>query len=166
MGGVILPLRLQTAIAQGGTMGYAYERHIPSRAEIVIGMLADAIRRWGDRRELGRFVQNCPTDLDRLAKDLNIDTATFMQVASQGGGPPVLLHRRLRLLGIDAEQLRKREPAVAQDLARCCALCSSKSRCARDLARNPRGGNWRIYCPNTSTLEALQPHHPEVAPAM
>ena len=33
------------------TMTYAYENHVPSRAEIVIGMAADAIRRWRDRRE-------------------------------------------------------------------------------------------------------------------
>ena len=32
-------------------MTYAYENHVPSRAEIVIGMAADAIRRWRDRRE-------------------------------------------------------------------------------------------------------------------
>ena len=33
------------------TMTYSYENHVPSRAEIVIGMAADAIRRWRDRRE-------------------------------------------------------------------------------------------------------------------
>jgi hypothetical protein len=31
------------------TMTYSYENHVPSRAEIVIGMAADAIRRWRDR---------------------------------------------------------------------------------------------------------------------
>ena len=38
------------------TMIYAYENHIPSRAEIVIGMAADAIRRW---REETRRVPAC-----------------------------------------------------------------------------------------------------------
>ena len=33
------------------TMTYSYENHVPSRAEIVIGMASDAIRRWRDRRE-------------------------------------------------------------------------------------------------------------------
>src|SRR4026207_449091 len=32
-------------------MGYIQERHIPSRAEIVVGMIGDAIRRVSDRRE-------------------------------------------------------------------------------------------------------------------
>jgi hypothetical protein len=140
-----------------GTMGYAYEHHIPSRAEIVVGMLADAIRRWSDRREFAKFMDKYPTEAGRLARDLNLDRATLLKVGSQGNGPPVLLNRRLRLLGIDPEQLRRREPAVAQDLARCCALCGSKSRCARDLARKPGSESWRTYCPNETTLEMLRP---------
>ena len=141
-------------------MGYAYEHHIPSRAEIVIGMLADAIRRWSDRREFAQFMQKSPAEADRLARDLNIDKTTLLKVAGQGSGPPVLLNRRLRLLGIDPEQLRKREPAVAQDLARCCALCGSKSRCAKDMARDPGAVHWRSYCPNEPTLAALGLNRP------
>jgi hypothetical protein len=138
-------------------MGYAYERHVPSRAEIVVGMAADAIRRWCDRQEFARFAQNCPSEANRLARDLNIDKADLLQVAGQGSGPLVLLNRRLRLLGIDAEQLRRAEPAVSQDLARCCAICSSKSRCAKDMARDPGAAQWRSYCPNEQTLAALSP---------
>jgi hypothetical protein len=138
-------------------MSYAYERHIPSRAEIVVGMLADAIRRWSDRREFSKFMEKYPAEAGRLARDLNVDKATLLKVGSQGSGPPALLNRRLRLLGIDPEQLRKREPIAAQDLARCCALCRSKSRCARDMARDPNGGQWRAYCPNEPTIELLRP---------
>jgi hypothetical protein len=164
--GLSLTPRAQTpSRRKEGTMGYTYERHVPSRAEVVVGMLADAIRRWSDRREFAQFMQKCPTEANRVARDLNIDQATLLKVASQGSGPPALLNRRLRLLGIDPEQLRRREPAVAQDLARCCALCGSKSRCARDLAREPSGGHWRTYCPNKSTLEMLQPRLAE-APAL
>ncbi|HJS06804.1 MAG TPA: hypothetical protein VJ809_04065 [Pirellulales bacterium] len=137
-------------------MGYAYERHIPSRAEIVIGKLADAIRRWSDRREFTTFMQKCPADADRLARDLNVDKMTLLKIAGQGSGPPALLNRRLRLLGIDPGALQRREPAVAQDLARCCALCGSRSRCARDLASNSGGSKWRSYCPNEPTLEMLR----------
>ncbi len=138
-------------------MGYAYERHIPSRAEIVVGMAADAIRRWCDRQEFAHFAQTCPGEADRLARDLNIDKTDLLQVAGRGSGPLVLLNRRLRLLGIDPEQLCRAEPAVSQDLARCCALCGSKSRCANDMDRNPGGTAWRGYCPNEQTLAALGP---------
>jgi hypothetical protein len=142
---------------QEGIMGYAYERHVPSRAEVVVGMAADAIRRWCDRQEFARFALNCPSEANQLARDLNIDMADLLEVAGRGSGPPILLNRRLRLLGIDPEQLRRAEPAVSQDLARCCALCGSKSRCAKDMTRDPGGVAWRGYCPNEQTLAALGP---------
>ena len=137
-------------------MGYAYEHHIPSRAEIVVGMVADAIRRWCDRREFADFARDCPQEADRLARELNVDKASLMRIAGATNGPPVLLNRRLRLLGIDPEQLGRSEPAVAQDLARCCALCGSKARCAHDLAYRRAAADWRTYCPNVSTVDALE----------
>ena len=126
---------------------FTYENHVPSRAEIVIGMAADAIRRWCDHRELAKFVQGSPDEADRVARDLNLDTATLVKIAARSSGPPVLLNRRLALLGIDPEQLRRREPAAAQDLARCCALCGSKARCARDLASKPASSHWKRLLP-------------------
>jgi hypothetical protein len=146
-------------------MGYAHEQHVPSRAEIVFGMAADAIRRWRDRREFADFAQGCPQEADRLARDLNIDRADLMRIAGAPKGPPVLLNRRLRLLGIDPEQLSRSEPAVTRDLARCCTLCGSKARCAGDLAHRPASTDWRTYCPNQPTLGALDPVASRSAPA-
>ena len=138
-------------------MTYTYENHVPSRAEIVIGMAADAVRRYRDHRELAKFVQRCPDEAGRVARDLNLDTATLLQIAARSNGPPSLLNRRLAFLGIDREQLRRHEPATAQDLARCCALCGSKARCSRDLASKPESRDWKDYCPNEPTLAALMP---------
>jgi hypothetical protein len=131
------------------------ENHVSSRAATVIGIAADAIRRWRDHRELAKFVQGSPDEADRVARDLNLDTATLLQIAARSSGPPVFLNRRLALLGIDPEQLRRREPAATLDLARCCALCGSKARCARDLASKPASSHWKGYCPNEPTLAAL-----------
>ena len=136
-------------------MTFEYGKHVSSRAEIVVGMAADALRCWRDRREFARFVHDNPAEADRLARDLNIGTASLMKIAGQG--PPVLLYRRLRALGIEPERLRRSEPRVVQDLARCCALCSCKVRCTRDLDRRPGDAIWRTYCLNKSTIEALQP---------
>ena len=144
---------------------FTYENHVPSRAEIVIGMAADAIRRWCDRRELAKFVQGSPDEAARVARDLNLDTATLMHIAGRSSGAPILLSRRLQRLGIDPEQLRRREPAAAQDLARCCALCGSKARCARDLASKPESNRWKDYCTNEPTLTALMALQPGLAVA-
>jgi hypothetical protein len=136
-------------------MAYRYETHIPSRAEIVVGLVGDFIRRFCDRSDFARFVRDCPDEARRLARDLQTDASSLMKVVSNGS--PKLLNRRLRSLGIDPAKLQAVEPAVSQDLARCCALCSSKPRCARDLARTPSGDDWRTYCPNEPTLNALGP---------
>lgn len=133
------------------------DRHAASRAEIVVGMLGDAVRRWLDRREFAEFMQNNPDEAGLLSRDLNIDRSTLLEVARKGSGSAALLFRRLPLLGIDPEQLRRREPAVVQDLSRCCSLCTCKFRCARDMAREPHGKAWRSYCPNKATLDALRP---------
>ena len=146
-------------------MGYIYEKHVPSRAEIVVGMAADVIRRWADRREFVKFARDNPSEADRLAQDLSVDKATFLAVAGRGSGPPALLNWRLSMLGIDPKALQKCEPAVARDLARCCALCSSKTRCARDLARRPQNASWRTYCPNEPTLAALRPNQAALSAA-
>jgi hypothetical protein len=146
-------------------MAHAYENHVPSRAEIVVGMMADAIRRFCDRREFARFAQECPDEADRLARDLNIDKSSLLKIAGRGRGQPILMNRRLRSLGIDPAKLSAAEPAIAQDLARCCALCGSKSRCARDLARSPGKPDWRGYCPNEPTIGALGPLHARLSTA-
>ncbi len=138
-------------------MAYSYESHVPSRAEMAVGMIADAIRRRRDRREFAKFVQRNPAEAERVARDLNLDTATLMKIAGHSSGPPILLGRRLQILGIDPEELRRREPATKQDLERCCTLCGSKARCSRDLATKPKSDSWKDYCPNEPTLTALAP---------
>lgn len=66
---------------------FTYENHVPSRAEILIGMAADAIRRWCDRRELAKFVQGSPGEATHVVRDLNLDTATLMRIAGRSIGP-------------------------------------------------------------------------------
>src|SRR5262245_66465190 len=148
---------MASSVTKEGAMYDRYEPHVPSRAEIVVGKIADTWRRWRDQRELARFVHLYPTEANRLARDLGVDEVALLKIAAHSGETPTLLNRRLRLLGIDPAHLRRSEPAVTQDLARCCALCRCKSQCARDLAWHPHSESWRTYCPNSHTLMALRP---------
>jgi hypothetical protein len=129
------------------TMTYAYENHVPSRAEIVIGMAADAIRRWRDRRELAKFVQGSPGEADRVARDLNLDRATLMHIAARGSGPPVLLNRRLALLGIDPEQLRRREPAARRTSRVAALFAAAKRGVPATSPANPKATAGKITAP-------------------
>ena len=131
---------------------FTYENHIPSRAEIVIGMAADAIRRWCDRRELAKFVHGDPGEAGRVARDLNLDTETLVKIAGRGNGPPVLLNRRLALLGIDPEQLRQREPAAAQDLAPAVLFAAARRAAPATSSATPQATSGKTTAPTNTHL--------------
>jgi hypothetical protein len=69
-----------------------------------------------------------------------------------------LLFRRLAVLQIDQDELASDDPLLFRELQGLCTLCGSKGRCVRDLAREGDGAgqqDWREYCPNATTLNAL-----------
>lgn len=127
----------------------------PSRLQALAGMAADAWQRWRDRRDLAAFTAADPHEAARLAHDMGTDTRGLIRLAGSSREWPRLLVKRLRLMGIDAETLKQDKPATARDLARCCALCDSKSVCARDLARRQWSNDWEEYCVNHHTIDAL-----------
>ena len=147
-------------------MGYAYENHIPSRAEMVVGMAADAIRRWRDRWEFdkvrsGQSRRSRPGGAGSQSRHGRPSCKLPRTAAGRLSSEPPPCAPRHRSRAAAAA-----EPAAAQDLARCCTLCGSKSRCARDLASKPGAADWKDYCPNEPTLAAadgpLQPALPPV----
>ena len=80
---------------------------------------------------------------------------TLLDVTRHGKAGLKLLESRARHCGIDFDRLSQTHPEVARDLARCCALCESKSRCARDLRKDAENEVWQTYCPNRDTFAAL-----------
>jgi hypothetical protein len=135
-------------------MTFSFEDRTPIRADIALGILTKAIRRWRARREVAGFVRNNPIEASRVARDLNLDIASLLKIAARDGAPR-LLDRRLALRQMTLKVLRHTHPAVAQDLERCGALCERKARCARDLDRNAGCADSTDYCPNEHTISAL-----------
>jgi len=66
------------------------------------------------------------------------------------------LRGRLRTLQLDPELISSAQSYGLRDLERVCTLCGSKRRCERDLVRNAGSADWRDYCLNVATLDALQ----------
>ena len=69
-----------------------------------------------------------------------------------------LLFRRMTLLQIDRDELARDEPLLLRELQGLCTLCGGKADCVRDLDREWKTGepqDWREYCPNAATLNAL-----------
>ena len=102
--------------------------------------------------ELDRF----PAGLELLARDVNLSAWDLRAVAAKWPDGDDLLRRRLRTLQLDPELISSAQSCAHRDLERVCTLCGSKSRCERDLARNAGSADWRDYCLNVATLDALQ----------
>jgi hypothetical protein len=122
-------------------------------------LLADIVAWWRRLRrrrdclaELDRF----PAGLELLARDVNLSPWDLRAVAAKWPDSGDLLHRRLRALQFDPELVSSAQSCAVRDLERVCSLCGSKSRCKRDLARNAGSGDWRDYCLNVVTLDALR----------
>jgi hypothetical protein len=113
-------------------------------------------RSWGRTRnglaELHRF----RTGLELLARDMNLLPWDLRAVAAKWPDGSDLLRHRLTTLQLDPEQFSSTQLGALRDLERVCTLCGSKSRCEHDLARNATTADWRGYCLNVATPDALQ----------
>lgn len=63
---------------------------------------------------------------------------------------------RLTAMGLDPNEIARVEPAVFHDLQRVCSFCDDKRQCQHELRRDPDGTEWKTYCPNMPTFEALK----------
>jgi hypothetical protein len=98
----------------------------------------------------------CPNDeIERMASDLRMPATELLSASRRGPNSAELLRRRLATLDLDPGEIGRIEPGAMRDLQRCCTLCGSRGRCARDLARNASSPAWKSYCPNAGTLAAL-----------
>lgn len=85
--------------------------------------------------------------------------------ATSGGDMPArycydtsLLFRRMALLQIDRDELASDDPLLFRELQGLCTLCGSKGQCMRHFAQEcdeAARQEWRDYCPNATTLNAL-----------
>jgi hypothetical protein len=101
------------------------------------------------------FGTSSDDDVERMAHDLGISTTELRQLASKGPESADLLLARMNALDLDQGEVARREPATFQDLQRVCTMCDCHRRCERDLERDPLDPTWHDYCPNATTLEAL-----------
>jgi hypothetical protein len=128
---------------------------VPSLGHMLMAAAAEWRRRWRDRREIADFVRLNPAEAGRVARDLQINIPALLEVTGHGTTGLRLLELRAHQCGIDFNALRRAHPDVVRDLVRCCALCRSKSRCARGLRVDPESEDWQTYCPNRQTFDAI-----------
>lgn len=105
------------------------------------------------RAELDRIDE---TELSRIARDMGLSVGELGELARLGPDAADQLPRRMQAIGLEFEAVGREEPIVVRDMQRLCAQCSRKGRCEHDLRANPADPSWESYCPNSTTLRALQ----------
>lgn len=96
-----------------------------------------------------------PDEISWMAHDAGLTHEQFLKLVRQPNGAAGLLHRRLKALGLDPEDIRRLSPLLLADLQRTCACCRDKELCADEMAEDPNPPGWEHYCPNAGTLRTL-----------
>jgi len=124
--------------------------------EMILNAIANWIKKYRYAAGLHQELRESGADeVARIARDLGIDTAELFKLVDNGSGAADLLQRMLRALGADRNTLTLTDPLVMRDLQRLCISCSDKKRCEHDLAVGTAAQNYREYCPNAVSLDAL-----------
>ena len=119
--------------------------------------IASIVQWWREWRESDAAgLRDCGDDtVERIAHEAGLTTRELRQLARKGSHAADLLPSRMAALDLDPTEVGRFEPQVMQDMQRVCSMCESHGRCQRDLSRNPNDPIWKQYCPNVSTLAAL-----------
>jgi len=95
----------------------------------------------------------------RVARDIGVTSSELQTLAGKWPDSTDLLSQRLASLQLSEDAVAQAEPGVLRDLQRVCTLCNEKQRCGHDIDCDPANPQWRAYCPNAETLDALEVEH-------
>ena len=92
----------------------------------------------------------------QIAADVGLSVSDLTRVNNLGPHAADPMVERLASMGLDPQDVARVEPAVFHDLQRVCSFCDEKKQCQHELRRDPDGTEWKTYCPNMPTFEALK----------
>jgi hypothetical protein len=92
----------------------------------------------------------------QIAADVGLSVSDLVRVDQMGPHAADPMVHRLASMGLSPEDVARVEPAVFHDLQRVCSFCDEKRQCQHELRRDPDGTEWKTYCPNMPTFEALK----------
>lgn len=124
------------------------------------GILAKSVEWWRNLRSAwANFdeLRNCGVEIGAVARDVGLSRTDLCNIAAKRPDAADQLALRLEAFQLDRAALLRTDPLVVRDLERVCTVCGSKRQCTRDWLRHPDDEEWRRYCPNAHTLQALTP---------
>ncbi len=133
-------------------MAHAHE------SRTMFGRVGGWLRHWWERSTALAELEACSgAEMERIARDTSVGVGDLRVLAGKWPNSADLVGRRMAALGLDAADIDAAEPATMRDLQRVCSMCDNKRVCEHDLDRSPASADWREYCPNAGTLDALAP---------
>jgi len=112
-------------------------------------------RRWRQQAAGLAELDLLSGEAERVARDAGVGVGELRVLAGKWPDAADLAERRMAALGLDAVEIDAAQTAVMRDVQRVCSLCGNKRVCEHDLDRAPANADWRAYCPNSETLDAL-----------
>jgi len=94
-------------------------------------------------------------EVERLAREVGVSPPELRKLVSASPDATELLYRRMAALDLDRKEVSSIAPRTFRDLQRACVLCEHRRQCVRDLGRDTDDPVWEEYCPNVTTLKAL-----------
>jgi transcriptional regulator with XRE-family HTH domain len=136
------------------------QNHEPHPDYEKLSWISNAIAQWIVKYRYARGIRNelmnCSADdVAGMARELNITPTELAALAQKGPNAANLLQKLLIALGVDPNGLANDDPLVMRDLQRLCITCGYKRQCEFDLEKGELADNFREYCPNAFTLDAL-----------
>lgn len=127
----------------------------PTKSWSPMASIAQLWRSW--IKPSGALDLECCGDeeVERMAHDFRMSASELRAVTSRGPESADLLLDRMAALDLDRNEVSQTQGRTFQDLQRVCMMCESRRRCAQDLARDSEATAWKDYCPNATTLMAL-----------
>ena len=122
----------------------------------ILGAIADWVKKYRYAAGLRNELAQCgPEEVAHTARELGLSSRDLYRMARKGPNAADLLQKMLLALGVSPQKLALEDPLMMRDLQRLCIMCGQKKQCKHELATGTAGKNFRDFCPNAFTLEAL-----------
>jgi|SRR5262245_57151303 len=137
-----------------------FEHEIGLPSDLLVRTAFKVIADWVSnyRRLIGlteEFDMCGPVEVMRMAKDIGVTPGQLRELVRKGPGSADLLKTMLVALHVDPKVIADLDPLVMRELKWLCITCSSKKRCAHELAKGTSAENFHEFCPNAMSLDEL-----------
>jgi len=124
--------------------------------DFLIGAIAGWIKRYRSPHGSYDDLQRCSAEeATKIAKDLALPASELRRLIAKGPNASNAVSEMLCALSIAPDALADSDPTTMKDLQRTCILCARKSRCRKELVEGTAVRNFREFCPNAHTLDAV-----------